>query len=301
MRAALIGDNAKRAMKFQAWACLEFGTAAGIFLREMVFWDGRGMDPYGFIYKTENDLKAIGLSRYSQRKARKILKARGVLVEEKRGVPCRLYYKADLRRLMEMVECDEQETDKRTLNSNYSPTDKSAEQVRPARVPDKPDKLGRRTIQREPDRTQIRSQPSYETGLTGKKRGQIDRGVTILKETDLFSKGGEEAARLVEDSMHCYPGLDPILVCNRFRDYATKKPIKNPLKLLKKFFETEAKKQQQEPMNPHSPEGERAKSKPHKPIWYESAYEISEERARELVGSGRTHEELVAELESIST
>lgn len=101
-RTLLIGEKAQDAMEFQEWACLEFGPAAGILCRELLFWDNRGVDGEGWIYKTEEELTRKGLSRHFQRKARATLIRRGVLEEEKRGIPCQLWYRLRLESLMEV-------------------------------------------------------------------------------------------------------------------------------------------------------------------------------------------------------
>ncbi len=101
-RTLLIGEKAQDALEFQEWACLEFGPAAGILCRELLFWDNRGVDDDGWIYKTEEELTRKGLSRHFQRKARATLVRRGVLDEDRRGTPCKLWYRLKLGPLMEI-------------------------------------------------------------------------------------------------------------------------------------------------------------------------------------------------------
>ena len=100
LREELLGEKAQNAMRFQNAACLEFGPAEGLLLRELVFWCDKGHDPTGFIYKTQEELKRAGLSRWWQRKARKNLVAQGVLEEERRGVPPKWHFRVDLEELM---------------------------------------------------------------------------------------------------------------------------------------------------------------------------------------------------------
>ncbi len=93
----------------QARCVKELGPAAGIFVRQLLFWEGKGHDAEGWIYKTEEEMEhETGLTRWAQRKARKILVGRGVLEEDKRGLPRRLHYRVDLMALSQ------------TLNPNYS-------------------------------------------------------------------------------------------------------------------------------------------------------------------------------------
>jgi len=97
-----------------------FGPGPGVLMSQLFFWTGKGMDPAGWIYKTEREWKwETGLSRDQQRKARKILKAKGVLEEDKKGVPCKLYFRIRLERLAEaMLE---------TLNQRYTQTPKGCQ------------------------------------------------------------------------------------------------------------------------------------------------------------------------------
>lgn len=55
MRETLIGFKAQNALAFQTKAIMEFGPQVGIFLRQLLYWDGRGECEDGFIYKTEHE------------------------------------------------------------------------------------------------------------------------------------------------------------------------------------------------------------------------------------------------------
>lgn len=70
---------------------------ATIFLSRLVQWLGTQNDPDGWIYKTRDEFtEETGLSRWEQEAARKQLRSAGLLHEERRGVPARLYYRVDL-------------------------------------------------------------------------------------------------------------------------------------------------------------------------------------------------------------
>ena len=100
LREALVED---RGPAYAAWLVREFGPHGGLFISQLLYWDGKGHDPDGWIYKTEKEMEQeTGLTRSSQRKARKVLVGKGVLEEDKRGLPRRLYYRADLRALMDI-------------------------------------------------------------------------------------------------------------------------------------------------------------------------------------------------------
>ncbi len=90
---------------FQARCIRKFGLAAGVYVRQLVFWDGKGMDPEGWIYKSEDEMEAeIGLGRHAQRKARAALEKHDVLETQRRGLPCRLFYRVNLEKLAELLE-----------------------------------------------------------------------------------------------------------------------------------------------------------------------------------------------------
>ena len=92
-----------RGPAYVPWLVREFGPHGGLFMSQLLYWDGKGHDPDGWIYKTEKEMEQeTGLTRSSQRKARKVLVGKGVLEEDKRGLPRRLYYRADLRALMDI-------------------------------------------------------------------------------------------------------------------------------------------------------------------------------------------------------
>ena len=92
-----------RGPAYVPWLVREFGPHGGLFISQLLYWDGKGHDPDGWIYKTEKEMEQeTGLTRSSQRKARKVLVGKGVLEEDKRGLPRRLYYRADLRALMDI-------------------------------------------------------------------------------------------------------------------------------------------------------------------------------------------------------
>jgi hypothetical protein len=90
---------------FQARCVRKFGPAAGIYLRQLVFWTGKkSIDP-DWIYKTEEEMEAeTGLRRRGQREARKVLGRYEVLQERYGGLPRKLWYRVDLVKLAELLE-----------------------------------------------------------------------------------------------------------------------------------------------------------------------------------------------------
>jgi hypothetical protein len=62
-----------------------------LFFQQLAYWSGKGKEP-GWIYKTAKEMQEeTTLNRYQQDKARAQLKALGVIQEERRGLPARLY------------------------------------------------------------------------------------------------------------------------------------------------------------------------------------------------------------------
>jgi hypothetical protein len=61
---------------------------------QLVYWTGKGSDPDGWIYKTQQEwTDELGLSRWEQESARRELRKRGLLEERYKGLPRRLEYR----------------------------------------------------------------------------------------------------------------------------------------------------------------------------------------------------------------
>jgi hypothetical protein len=90
---------------FQNRCVRKFGPAAGIFIRQLVYWAGKEHDSEGWIYKTQSEMTdETGLSRRHQEHARKVLRSQGVIKEDKRGIPRRLWYWIDFSALVRIME-----------------------------------------------------------------------------------------------------------------------------------------------------------------------------------------------------
>jgi hypothetical protein len=96
------GEEAERAFAFQKRACLLFGPASGMMLRELVFWGGKGQDEDGGVWRTPDEWAEAGLSDWHFKKAR-TLKAHGLLDWKVKGIPKRTYYYPNLPAIMEAV------------------------------------------------------------------------------------------------------------------------------------------------------------------------------------------------------
>ena len=82
LKAVLTANNY---MALEARCIREFGPAAGVLARQLVYWEGKGHDPDGWIYKTKAELREeIGLSSGMVDTARRRLEDRGVLKTDRR-------------------------------------------------------------------------------------------------------------------------------------------------------------------------------------------------------------------------
>jgi hypothetical protein len=105
MRERLVGQNAEHALAFQSRVTYVLGAEAAVFARQLLFWEGRAGDDAGFVWNDKAEWTAqTGLTANAQDRARKVLKARGLLEEHKKSVPPALHYRPNLLRLMEVLE-----------------------------------------------------------------------------------------------------------------------------------------------------------------------------------------------------
>ena len=80
------------------------GVTGALMLSQAVYWASRTKDQSGWFYKTQQDWEEeTGLTRYEQEGARKRLIEAGVLQEKKVGVPCRLWYRANIELIHDLV------------------------------------------------------------------------------------------------------------------------------------------------------------------------------------------------------
>ncbi|RLC33283.1 hypothetical protein DRH14_05155 [Candidatus Shapirobacteria bacterium] len=80
------------------------GVKEALFVSQMLYWQGKGRIPDGWIWKTRAEwTEETGLSRWEQETARKNLCRLGVLEEKRQGIPAKLYYRLNLERLHELI------------------------------------------------------------------------------------------------------------------------------------------------------------------------------------------------------
>lgn len=102
-------------------------VTAALFLSQLAYWSDKGASRDGWIWKTREEMEdETGLSRSEQETARKKLIALGILQEERRGVPARMWYLINWDVLTNLIDQFEQSRlqDSRKLDcekpANYS-------------------------------------------------------------------------------------------------------------------------------------------------------------------------------------
>jgi hypothetical protein len=77
------------------------GALAGLFLSQAFYWDERTKDPDGWFYKTQDEWeRETTLTRREQETVRRKLIERGLIEEQKRGLPCKLYYRLNRQNII---------------------------------------------------------------------------------------------------------------------------------------------------------------------------------------------------------
>ncbi len=96
--------GAKPVVFNRALAQLANSAGAGLFLSQLLYWDGKGAWE-GWVYKTIKDFhKEIHLNRSEQDRAIKIWKKLGVLEVKRKGIPCKRYFRIHADQLVKLLE-----------------------------------------------------------------------------------------------------------------------------------------------------------------------------------------------------
>lgn len=99
---------------------LGIGITGALFLSQAIYWAKRTKGD-GWFYKTAEDWELeTGMTRREQETARKKLKALGILLEKKKGVPCKLHYKIKADHVISLLISSMAESDK--LDSTKPPS-----------------------------------------------------------------------------------------------------------------------------------------------------------------------------------
>ena len=84
-------------------------VTAALFLSQLAYWSDKGASRDGWIWKTQAEMEdETGLSRSEQETARKVLTKLGILQEERRGVPARMWYLINWDVLTNLIDQFEQ-------------------------------------------------------------------------------------------------------------------------------------------------------------------------------------------------
>jgi hypothetical protein len=80
------------------------GVHEALLFQQLAYWSDKGDDPE-WIYKTREELREeTSLNRYQQEQARATLKRLGVIQEERRGLPARMYFKIEWNVVFRLLE-----------------------------------------------------------------------------------------------------------------------------------------------------------------------------------------------------
>lgn len=94
------------------------GVTGAVLLSQAIYWSSRTSNESGWFWKTRDEWeRETGLSRREQESARKRLVGHGILIEERRGTPAKLYFKVDFDQLEELLASSNQH---KTLLSSVS-------------------------------------------------------------------------------------------------------------------------------------------------------------------------------------
>lgn len=110
-----------------------------LFLSQAIYWSGKSTDREDWFWKTQEEwTEETGMSRYEQETARKALVRSGVLVEEKRGIPCKLWFKVNFQILADKFAGKPQTGSGRSHNQDCGKTsDNCSTETTPETIPKK--------------------------------------------------------------------------------------------------------------------------------------------------------------------
>lgn len=94
-----------RPIAFQRpFVALGAGITGALMLSQAVYWARRGSNEAGWFFKTQVEWEEeTGLRRAEQETARKRLLGMGVLEEDRKGIPAKLYYRVNFDKLEELL------------------------------------------------------------------------------------------------------------------------------------------------------------------------------------------------------
>jgi hypothetical protein len=94
---------------------------ATLFLCQLIYWEGKQASKTGWIYKTHSEMEEeTGLSRREQETARRKLKDLGLIEERLAGVPQRLHYRLNKKKINDAWDTFVQSENKQPLKTTIS-------------------------------------------------------------------------------------------------------------------------------------------------------------------------------------
>lgn len=94
---------------------------ATLFLCQLIYWEGKQASKTGWIYKTHSEMEEeTGLSRREQETARRKLKDLGLIEERLAGVPQRLHYRLDKKKINDAWDTFVQSENEQPLKTTIS-------------------------------------------------------------------------------------------------------------------------------------------------------------------------------------
>ena len=271
-------------------------VAAAIFLEQIAFWQARSEDGWAF-RSVEQIQEYTGLKKDAQQGARRILMKAGVLEEDLRGMPARMYYRVDLDTVANKLAGTRQQVDETLQHAggnpptskrepanrsieggereDYSPTGsvpEAHEQEEKERIVPRSQWLTTQLYDNLRDTHKVRlSRDEFST-----KVGQFEDVLKNDEPTD------EEVERMLKWMIETWPKKektphDAIKAVRLGRD--TGEAWSGPAPW----------EGQNEPMNPHGEKAEKTKDKPYNPAWYATRYGWSWDKIDELLENHNTH------------
>lgn len=105
---ALVDKLLDRVIAFhRIFATIGGGATEGLFLSQAYYWSKRTKNAEGWFYKTQEEWhEETALTRREQETARRSLVQKGILEEQRKGIPSKLFYRINKQRLYELIYLD---------------------------------------------------------------------------------------------------------------------------------------------------------------------------------------------------
>lgn len=202
----------------RAFVRLGVGATGAIFLSQAVYWARRtGSDANGWFWKTQQDWEEeTGLTRTEQTTARKKLRELGILLEDRRGVPCKLWFNIDFDTLACRISAagNPQSSMQESCDLDcWDPADRPAENQQSLSLLITTETTAETTETPPPPRAHASLEPPVEPGLAHQDQGPPPGADPPWLEAERARATGEHAAardQLAADAPFAmHPGWRP--------------------------------------------------------------------------------------------